>query len=889
MSEQVTLTFEQFDETDDNTFSYQGPINLYKAIPTFDLLDAVADEVDFPQPTLNDDNTFDLTSLPNVVVYVKNVTNYEDSKRYRGAYFRYDYVNGSWQEIMLGTHSHENKAIIDKITSGNIGTWTNLTEYSSVIYGTAGLIAARQAQVLTIAEVGNYYLEVGEDLTPNVIDPRILYQVISVGSSPSVTYEWDLKEKNTNTLFIDVTNVLLYKANRDATNPSAIAMTWGTLDITSGTSMPLEPTIGDVFLKTIDDNLYIFAGAGSGDRKMLVLEVTDPDDSELTYSYDVAWTEMPESLPLIPEDTEETSYLGLDSAKNPVWKNTLLPSQVFQIKTITVVPAATEEGDLGTDEWYAGNSINIDDVSYDPDLDEVLVMDGNFFSHNRTIGYRADLRVMTVTANEDADGSTDDDFFDSGSVITVIIIRNGASAVLDTLASDYVTKADAINLLSGGSINLNQYATKTDMQNYMLRGHYHSGYSRTEHNHDNRYANYNHTHANYLTRRKALELIEETIGMNPSILTTLTSISDYLAANVGTLGTLLSELADVTDMKVEIIDLQDQIDVINTTAAILADHVDNRRIKTDQIDTEFNGGSETGFQPKDLTQVLQEIMDTINSDLLVTDSSNLFLDEAITVQLGDENIGEYDSDDVISSNTTLQQILENILRKRIVPTPLAPSIVYDIRIDLHPEIGKNVAAIVTPEYVRNDGGSLELYRLSYDGINLVSSTTADEFIDTILVDTAPITLNVYATYAQGALVEDNFGDEVGQIEAGIISEAIATITPVRALFHGGLTTAQTTFISADIRSLNRTTELNYDEITVTSTIPIGTQTIILALPVGGTLASIDYNGEDILLDFSTTTINVEGANGASGINYTVYYYKLPFESAHIMNLTFITE
>ena len=121
---------------------HQGPVAIYKVVEEYSQLLLIPDEVGFPTVDDNEDNPFDQTVLPNVVVYVKNVTELE-GYRYRGAYFRYNYVTYGWDEVAIGTHTHENKDIIDKITSGEIGTWTDLTNYPSVLRGTGGLIENR--------------------------------------------------------------------------------------------------------------------------------------------------------------------------------------------------------------------------------------------------------------------------------------------------------------------------------------------------------------------------------------------------------------------------------------------------------------------------------------------------------------------------------------------------------------------------------------------------------------------------------------------------------------------------------------------------------------------------------------------------------------------------
>jgi hypothetical protein len=56
MTNKTTLRFEQFDETDDNAVSYQGPISIYKTVDTISQLKNIPNEVGFPALPDNEDN-----------------------------------------------------------------------------------------------------------------------------------------------------------------------------------------------------------------------------------------------------------------------------------------------------------------------------------------------------------------------------------------------------------------------------------------------------------------------------------------------------------------------------------------------------------------------------------------------------------------------------------------------------------------------------------------------------------------------------------------------------------------------------------------------------------------------------------------------------------------
>jgi hypothetical protein len=843
-----------------------------------DDLKNLPDEVGFPQIENNEDNEADMAAMPNVTVKVKNVTDAQNSQDYRGAYFRYNYLTGSWEEVMLGTHSHENKDVLDKITSGDIGSWEDLSQYPSTIHGLSGTSLPTADATTT----DTYFLLKGASAE----DPRALY--IGIEETDIVTnYSWQELEKNTNTLFVDTTNYLLYKAVRTVTN-GVVDMAWISIPMTYGVSFPFEPNIKDAYYRTDLNKLYVFAGAKAGDRKMLTLEVTDPDNSEFTYSYDVAWMELPENMPIVPEDVEAGSYLGLDSANKPVWKNSFAPTQVFQVKRITIVSE-----NPGIDEEPAGTILHVADVDYDASTDEVLVMDGNFFLHNRDIIYDSNLRVLEVHANE---GS-----FDVGEIITVIIIRNGTAAIMDQLAADYVTKADAISLLSGGSVNLRNYATKTDLQTRALKDHYHSEYARHQHDHDYRYANFKHTHDEYLTRRKVLELIQERLQMDPNTLDILQQISDYLAVNQTGLYDFINGLNNVAG-EADIDNLQAQIDALHNTyydqgelTTFVNSYIENYYgIRTYQIRTEY---IDTFGVPKNLTQVLQEIKDDIDGDLRVIDSENVTLNSPIEIELGpDGYVGDWDTGESIPEGMTLQAIIEKIVRRKIEPTYEAPEVIVTFDMPELVEIGETITATINSLYEINDGGSLDTYKVELSsGLEsnvLLSSNQIEEYTGNITFTDEEATISVYATYNGGPTKYDNLGNAYPdeRILAGTTEIIEKVYTPVRGIFYGSLSTVET-INSTTVRSVSRYLNDDYTNFEIDYTIPVGSRMIIFALPTNeGTLDEIQYREQfyaDILPNFTVQQITVEGANGATGIIYNVYSYTLPFANTNKMHLKFI--
>jgi len=855
MPERVTLRLEDFDDDITNEISFKGPVRIFKTVNTFEELDPLVDLPDFPNIEDNEDNLGDLTQHPDVIVFVKNITNFPESLKYRGAYFRYNYITGTWQEILLGTHSHENKEILDKIGTGDIGNWSDITNYPSIT------------------------------ISSDILDRQ--------------------NNSNSNSLFLhtDIAEYILYRATRTGS-----ITVWEEIPLIVGIDFPADPHIRDIFFNIETEKLFIFSGSKAGERKMLVLEVTDPDNTDLTYSYDVTWSELPQTIPIVPENTiSDDLYLGLDSAGNATWKNTLIASQSFQFKQIKIVALTESNPIVGPDEQIGPtNFVSIPNIRYDSNLDEILVLDGVFFLINRDISYNKNLRVLTVTTNEG--------LFDIGSTISVLIIKNGAAAVLDELAEDYITKADAINLLSGGSINLKNYATKTDLQTRALKNHTHSHFSKIGHNHDMRYANYKHTHSEYLTRRKVLELIQETLATNPDITDILYSFSEYLQSNEEGLNDLILALNNINlnGIQSDILDIQTQIDILNGDSYKneLVDYIQNNiNLKTDQIYTDFIDVSTQ--ENKNLSQFLAELYEDIQKDLNIIDTTNVLVNENIHVKLGENQyLGGINDDEIIPAGMTIHEALKKLLRKRVIPTYNKAELITEFDVKLNPEVGEVIPLEITSNYQINDSGSLSSYRIyiasENDTISLLNVDNIQIYSGDISLEDKPITISTMATYSRGPLKYDNFGEESPYeilfenntylnkgLPAGNTEVKSQIITPVRAIFYGSLNTLiqPQDITSTHIRNLEKFTDQEYSIFEIEGSIAPGSGTIIFAMPKveAGYLDSIEYREQfyqDILSLFSLREIPVVDAAGVRPVLYNVYSLKLPFLSSSNMHLKF---
>jgi hypothetical protein len=633
-----------------------------------------------------------------------------------------------------------------------------------------------------------------------------------------------------------------------------------------------------------------------GSKKFFTLEITDTDESGATYEYNINWEDLPEPIPVVPEsDLGKNLYLGLDSEGKAEWKNNLLAAQAFQVKSRKV--EAT------------GLTISFDGVEFNQSLDEVLVLVGKFFVYNieRPIQYSQLTKTLTIKLISDPDSSEEVQSLEVGETVTIIVIRNGAAAILDTLATDYVTKDEAITLLSGGSVNLSDYATKADLRGYAKKYHTHSQFARADHEHDYRYAMFNHTHAEYLTRKTALELIQQTlIGTGgDSVISTLTAISDYLNNNSEVLATLAT--------KAELADIQSQIDAINASLDIndegstfrvqLDSYLNNRTFDSHQINT---GLLDEGGINKNLNQVLTEIREDIDADLGKTDTKEVILDEDIPVLLSSgENQGDYTTGNTAERGQTMKQILFRLLQREIVPSYVVGVLSASFSAEpQNPEVGEEVELLVSPTFVRNDSGLLNSFSIvkQVDGVVEVLHTSASLSAVTANVQALEqeTEIIVSASYLAGepkfTNIDAFYGrttpdrEVPGKIQAGSTNTISYSLSGKRAVFFGA-SSATPEISGSSIRALfERDLPQSLSSFDYEYSVPAGSRFILFAMPQSsGQLSRIVYleqSGLDIKELFSEQTVAVPGANGFSPAFYTVYSLSLPNATSGQMTLNF---
>ena len=567
---QVTIRFEStMDSANSEPLLLSGPIQIFGSVDTF--AELTSKRTNNPDdPTLMD-AIFAATDVPQIVMFVNDIVDVNnDSQHHRGAYFLFvgDRKGISceagidWQEILLGTHSHENKEQLD-----------SLSDLVHVELNSEGKPVIADDRIVAVDSNGNFKLiekTEGKYLPefPEEIQARIkeleMYKDLNEPEENewhhldadldllNDTYDWLEKDKDGNyknlavgncrdlyrslikadkKLFIDsdyklstddgLSHVALevYNVNfdstktldncenilKDNTNSSRLLLTLKfpcVIDETDDififnnekplTNADYEIILRDTHSITFGFNKYrvvpeqsivhVLISRGTANRFEVLnafetgkLSIDEINKSLVELFVEGEFNRRP-NLPHL--------YLTTDENGNIHWDNKLLPAQYFYAKTKLVNKNDADEN--GTVEVVFENvNFNTADGDF-----PILLADEVFAFNIQPTEVGKDVKYLINTNEHDR-------YFaeETSTQFTLIVIKNSANnSIADLIADKYVSKEDAIKFITNGRVNLKGYVKKSQLKGFSLAGHTHSEYAKKNHNHDNRYANYSHSH-----------------------------------------------------------------------------------------------------------------------------------------------------------------------------------------------------------------------------------------------------------------------------------------------------------------------------------------------------------------------------------------------------------
>lgn len=263
----------------------------------------------------------------------------------------------------------------------------------------------------------------------------------------------------------------------------------------------------------------------------------------------------------------------------------------------------------------------------------------------------------------------------------------------------------------------------------------------------------------------------------------------------------------------------------------------------------------------------------------------------MTVQLGTGgSLGNYKTGDVIPEGTSLETILKKMLMKQIPPTYTNPSI--SISNNGGSAAGNyEYGSVITPKlkavYTKNDGGNLTSIAIKQGSTNVATGDkTPLEYIASESINLVnSISFSATCAYAEGAVKNDNLGDPyaTGHIPAGSKTSSNYTFNPYRqGYFWGVLNTDSSVPLTSEIIRNGTKKNGSYSSGLITgikASSVANRKRIFVACPAinkGITKVIMpSAMNADCTADFvkQSSTVNVEGVNGSTGIEYNVWVYE----------------
>lgn len=235
-----------------------------------------------------------------------------------------------------------------------------------------------------------------------------------------------------------------------------------------------------------------------------------------------------------------------------------------------------------------------------------------------------------------------------------------------------------------------------------------------------------------------------------------------------------------------------------------------------------------------------------------------------------------------STGKNLKEVFNAIFVQEKNPTITQPSVnltfaqakAYEVGTSVTPEYSASLNA-GSYQYGPATGVTATVWEIT-DTAGHSATTASGSFAAVTVADDTNYTITAKATHTEGAVPKTNVGNDyaAGKIAAGTKSKTSGAITGFRNSFYGTVT-AKDTVTSAVIRGLSgKSGKALANGATFNVSIPVGAMRVIIAYPA--TLRDVtsiqDVNGmsAEIKPSFAKSTIQVEGANGATAIDYKVY-------------------
>ena len=319
----------------------------------------------------------------------------------------------------------------------------------------------------------------------------------------------------------------------------------------------------------------------------------------------------------------------------------------------------------------------------------------------------------------------------------------------------------------------------------------------------------------------------------------------------------------------------------------------------------FYHGASTAIQDQIDSSVINE------SDLVITSDTDelIYIDETKTqrplgsskskqeweVKLGSGGtVGGLKTGDTVPLGTTMDDLIKLLTQKSVPATYTQPGVTCRVSAGTAAgsyEVGTQINTTIQGTFTQNDAGALTSIEIKKGATSVLSSPTSPVTTDaqTFTLGEETVTFTATATYAEGAIKNDNLGQPSpeGHIQAGSKTSSGVSFTGKRNLFYGTGVGAAPSMTSEAVRGLTNKQLGPSNGTSFNINVATGQQYVVIAYPA--TLRKITKcfyveQNTDLAENFTEQTISVQGANGAAGADYRVLVYEMAVPAAAGMTL-----
>ena len=265
-------------------------------------------------------------------------------------------------------------------------------------------------------------------------------------------------------------------------------------------------------------------------------------------------------------------------------------------------------------------------------------------------------------------------------------------------------------------------------------------------------------------------------------------------------------------------------------------------------------------------------------------AENVYFDEDLltTSKVGNITTLTNGQATISAAGKNLKEVFETIFVKESNPSVTQPSVTVTLDNAGAYEVGYEFTPVYSAKlnagsYTYGPATGITAKTWSVTDSNSGSSTNSSgSFAKFTVTDTTNYKVSATATYDAGKTPVTNLGNSVSSlaIASGSKTGTSSAVTPYRNTFYGAIN-AKSNVDSALIRSLTKSGKALANGNTFDVDVNVGALRVVIAYPATlNDLTSIQDNNDsmaNIISSFTKTTVKVEGANGATAIDYKVYY------------------